>query len=240
MEESRFFKWIWRLNGLALFSGAAVILVFAIYQIAKETLREKPREEIITNVAEDPKGKEKWGLGSPEYISGTKYLMLPLVSENREANESPGSPISKSSYMDYRRAPAKNILFIESTSNRSNWLFSDTNRLVLSTDQLSCFHGCSQKEGGTKAIFYEIASRDTDADGVITYRDARSLSMSSPSGSNYVVVLEKYDKLISKNLVEENTILIIYQVDGSGRSLLIQIEPFKIISENELPRIENS
>jgi hypothetical protein len=239
MENNKFFMWIWRINGILILGGAAVIALFIAYKIAKDFVRSsnRPQENIVESVAEDPHNKEKWILGRPSHINGNNFILIPLVSENKavKIKEKPAS--SKSYYNKSTSKPAKNILFLDSENNKSFWLFEDTQRLILDTSQ---FPNAHNSEEATKAIFYHVVSEDSNSDKVLNYKDDSSLFISNPKGGDYQLVLKAYDKVISKSMVSTNKIMIIYQFEGTAYSMLIQLSPYEIISNEKLPKIKNS
>lgn len=243
MENNKFFAWVWRLNGIIILLVAGLLACFLIYELTKNIFRSRPEKNVIVNVAEDPKGEERWALGSPTHILGNDFLLLPLVSENKKVKEVKRNSLNFSGSGRYARSinyPAKNILFLNAKSNESFWLFKNTGRLILATEQFPYSYGTNSENEKTKAIFYEVVSSDTNNDDLLTYEDKLSLAMSKPDGRGYQVLLKEYDRIISKSLVDNGNILIIYQINGVGISKLIKISPFEVISSKELPHIKNS
>lgn len=72
MEENKFFKLVWRINGLIILGGVTVIALIIAYHLVKDVLRpsHQPEPIAVENLAEDPQNKEKWVIGSPIYIDG--------------------------------------------------------------------------------------------------------------------------------------------------------------------------
>ncbi len=239
MEENKFFKLVWRINSLIILGGATVIALFIAYHVVKDFLRPSHRPEpiVVENLAEDPENKEKWVIGSPINIDGNDYMLLPLVSENKEVKRKSVANFTKSSYDRYYGNPSKNILFLNKKTNESFWLFEDTGRLILNTTQ---FPNHYQNKEPTKAIFYNVVSKDTNNDKKLSYKDDSSLYMSNPEGGDYQLVLDAYDKIISQTSVGDNQIIIVFQHQGKAYSRLIQLSPYKVISNAELPKIKNS
>ena len=65
MEENKFFRYVWRINGLILMITGLLaigVLVFAGYKIYTETSRERNTRNIV-NVQEETQIKEIWKLG---------------------------------------------------------------------------------------------------------------------------------------------------------------------------------
>jgi len=238
VENNKVFLWVWRINGVLLLGGIVIITLFIAYQIVKDFLRDRhqPQENIVESVAEDPHNKEKWVLGNPSHIQGNNFIMIALVSENNDVEVKDKFAYSSSLYDKSISNPAKNILFLDTKSNNSFWLFTDTQRLILDTSQLPNDYNSGEP---TKAIFYNVVSVDSNSDKILNYKDDSSLFISSPIGSDYEVVLKAYDRIISKSMVETNKIMIVYQFEGTAYSKLINISPYKVISNKKLPKIKN-
>jgi hypothetical protein len=64
--------------------------------------------------------------------------------------------------------------------------------------------------------------------------------MTTPAGENYQLVLDVYDRLISREIGGDNQVILVFQYKGKAYSRLIQLSPYKVISNVELPKIENS
>lgn len=238
MENNKLFLWVWRINGVLILGGAALIALFIAYQIVKEFLQDKfqPQDNIVESIAEDPHNKEKWVLGNSSRIEGNNFIMIPLVSENKDVEMKAKFPVSSSYYEKSISNPTKNILFLNTKRNSSFWLFADTQRLILDTSQ---FPDSYKSDEPTKAIFYNVVSVDSNGDKRLNYKDDSSLFISSPKGSDYQIVLKAYDRIISKSMVGTNKIMIVYQFEGTAYSMLIKISPYEVISNKKLPKIEN-
>ena len=231
-------QWIWRLNGILILAGILILVIALCYQLLKSVLRDNHRapENIVENIAEDPKNQEKWVLGRPINIDGANMIMLPLVSENKQVDISEVRNFAGSSYNKSYGKPSKNILFINTDDNQSTWLFNDTQRLILNTQ---LFPNDYESDKATQAIFYHVVSHDSNKDKKLNDQDDTSLFISNPRGENYQLLLKAYDKIISKTMAGKNSALLVYQFQGSAHSMLIQLSPFKIISDNPLPRVNH-
>lgn len=239
MDENKFFKLIWRINGLIIFGGTALITLLITYYIIEDFIgsNSRPQPAVVENLAPDPEDKEKWIIGNPIQIRGNDFVLLPLVSENKEVEMKSITNTSRQFYKDrHHRKLSKNILFLNKKENKSFWLFSNTNRLILNT---TLFPNSYDNNSLTKVIFYNIVSKDTNSDKRLTKEDNSSLFMSTPEGENYQLVLDAYDRLISRESVGDNQLILIYQNKGKAYSRLIQLSPYKVISNIELPKIEN-
>jgi len=237
MQENRFFKWVWRLNALFILLLVAFLAIFFLSEIFSNLIRRKSDEEIIINVADDPKGKEKWMLGRSTHINGSDFIIVPLVSENKDVETSDRSMILSGSYASGPRNLAKNILFINVTENESFWLFDDNEQLILDTQQFPYSNQSISESNKTRIIFYEIVRKDSNNDGTLNSDDKSSLASSNPDGSAYQIIIDEFDRIITKSLAGSDKVLIVYQNDGVGYSIQFQLFPFKPLSLKELPKV---
>jgi hypothetical protein len=230
MQESKFFKYVWRFNGIVLMICgilAIVILIFAGYSIYLKTTRDINTVNIV-NIKQGVEIKEEWQLGYMSEVQGTPYVMIPLYSNQNYAT---------SSY-DKSTSSVRNYLFINSKDNKQNWLFDNNKHMIISTDMLLEYKR-DTKEQNTRAILYRAIKKDTDNDGLLTRQDLESISISLPDGSKYKELVQDIDMFIGYRTVDENILLIVYQKEGVGYSANINLSTFTISNEQELPKVGN-
>lgn len=238
MKDNKFFRIVWRINSVLLFIAGALFLTFIIYEISKDFINshQSSESEIVENIAPDPENKENWVIGNSINVTGSDYLMLPLVSENKEVPSNSFDHFDMfEGYKKYYGNFSKNILFLNKKLNNSFWLFDDINQLILETSLIPNTYDNDVK---TEFILYKIITKDTNQDHIINKDDDPSLYMSFPDGSNIQKIIDKYDKIITFNLTQDNQLLLVFQKDRIAISKLIQISPYKVLSTNELPKIE--
>jgi hypothetical protein len=214
-------------------SGIALVVLY-------ESIINSSHKEEIINLADDPKGVEKWTLGRATSIAGANTLMLSLISENKEVDTLPSQTIAADSYYSKRSYnPAKNILFIDNTSNKSFWLFSSTSQLVLDAEPFPHSYQIADKYHD-KVIFYQVVTSDTNGDEILNKNDKSSLAITSPDGTGYRVIMDGFDKIITKTLTDNNNILVVYNNDGDVYSMLYDTSRNKVLSTHKIPRVNNS
>lgn len=243
MEKNKFFRWVWRLDGLLIFIVAICLAFLMLIEAYRKLTWEAPKQEVIVSIADDPEGKEKWVLGTP-VDSVRNMVILPLVSENKETKETKETimgmmPKSRWSYYNQWRSTAKNILFIDSVTNKSFWLFDGVDRLILDIEAFRdrAFYPPMSAHPKTVALFFQVVTSDSNDDHILNFEDTRSLAVSNPNGSNYQIIIERFDRILSKSLVDKDKILIVFQNAGIGYSLQFQLDTFKVLSKNELPKV---
>ncbi len=232
--------WIWKINGIIiLFAGIAALVValFAVYDIFLRNIEPEP----VVNLADDPKGVEKWRLSRGEAIPGTDILMLSLISENKEVSKQGPMPIFSSGRSYSGRAynlPAKNILFLDMSNNQSRWLFDTTSQLILSSQPFPYYDRTElDKRVSPKVIFYSVVIKDTNEDGILNNQDQTALAISNTNGDDFQIIIDSFDRIIAKETTGKNKALIVYQNEGTVYSMLFGLDPFKAISTKALPKV---
>ncbi len=210
METNVFFRWIWRINSILIFLGALGLVGLISYELLRGLFRSPPETPVVTNVAEDPTGIENWVLGRMEEMSGTNFAMIRLVSENNEVLLPKSSYLaSGSGYFRSNKGPAKNVLFVDTKNNTSHWLFPDNSQIVSDSEPFPIRSYSKHTKTITKVVFYEVVEKDTNGDGVKNESDKLSLAVSKPSGEDYKVILQQFDRVIGKSLSEEDMVVVI-------------------------------
>lgn len=250
MEENKFFKTLWRINGLAIFIVLFAASCLMLNELYDKLKRSPYKSEMIKSVAEDPKGKEKWALGHPINIYGSNFTILPLVSENKEIDAKKMKRVNIENQFqneskllnayNNRNKLIKNVLFINSSNNQSHWLFDGIDRLIFHIEpfQAMPLYLHNNGEPKTKLLFFQVVVKDTNGDQLLNYEDSPSLAVSNADGNHYKVIIEEYDRIISKAVFNKNKILIVYQNSGVGYSLLLNFKTLEVISKNELAKVK--
>ncbi|WP_321530691.1 hypothetical protein [uncultured Desulfuromonas sp.] len=228
MEENKFFRYIWRINGLILLVAGVMaigVLAFAGYQIYAKTTRDRNTRNIV-NIQEDSELKEEWRLGYMADIQGTSYVMVPLNSDQSYAQ----------SYYSKSSSSARNYLFINSKNNEQHWLLKSNKYLIADMTMLS-EHGYGGEERNIRAILYQVIKKDTDKDSRLTNKDLKTISISRSDGRGYKELIQGVDVFVGQRTVDENTLLIVYQKQGVGYSANVSLSKLAISNEQELPKV---
>ena len=231
MEDNRFFKFAWRFNAIIFMVAGIlviVVLIYAGYQIIKETTRKKTTRNIV-NVDKNQTIDEKWELGRLYKIDGTRFVMLPLTSDQSYAMAS----YSKSSNS------VRNYLFIDTRNNNKRWLFQTNRNLIADIDFLNENEN-EAKERTLLAILYRIISKDTNGDKRLTKDDKLTIAISLPSGRGYKEVIHDIDRFLGHDVINRDRILLIFQKDGTGYTADLSLSDFSISNENEIPKINGN
>ncbi len=236
MEENRFFRLVWRINGVAIMLVLLFIMVVGgIDLIAEMIPHDQP--SVITNIAADPAGEEKWSLGSIEEIDGTQFAYIPLISEKKNIAVS-APAFSKSGLHSYGGgyfSPSRNLLFVNKQTREMNWLFKNNGQLIADIDMVSLKKKCDE-ESKVDLILYRIIKRDTNADSQLSSEDVADIAISYPDGSRYTEIIPTVDRIFGTLNLEVNEILILYQSKGKGYAATIRLQDMSVRETREIPR----
>ncbi len=228
MKESKFFKFVWRLNGLILMIAGILaigVLVFAGYKIITDITRERNTHNIV-NVQDEDDIKEKWQLGNMSDIEGSPWIMIPLNSNQSYAQ----------SYYSKSSSSVRNYLFINSQNNEKHWLFNTNEYLILEAELLSK-NEYESNERNILAILYKVVKSDSDSDKRLTNKDLQTISISLPNGIGYKEILNGVDNFIGKKIVNEKSLLLLFQKEGIGYSANVNLTKFTVSNKTELPKV---
>ena len=228
MEQKGFFKWIWRINGIAVLI-ALLAFFWLFYDNEIRDRGHKPQyQEVIDPVVQTPKSIGELSFGHAVKIDGSNYNILPLLPKDEIIKDIPPHVY----YIGQNSGElAKNILFINKKNGNSAWLFKDNNQLI---ETYSVFPNAYPYMYGKevkftpKVIYYEVMNTDMKK---------RALALSDVSGKKYKVIAKNISRIISVDNSDKNSILFIYQKDGVGHSLKFDIDKFETVSDVVLPKV---
>ena len=239
----KFFRWTWRINGLLFLLGTLLIFGNVGYEYFERITRtSREPQPIVTNIVADPEGKEQWVLGAPTKIDGSDFAYMRLESENASVVPTDGRFNMFGPESDYAPKKAKNILFINREEETAKWLFNDVDQLVLSVREFpgrtySGYPFEPNPRVNTIAIVYSVIAKDTNGDGIVDDSDNSALAVSAIDGTNYNVVLENAERIISTELLADDTLSILYQEDGRAYSAKYSLNSYESLNEFELPEV---
>ncbi|TRX57985.1 hypothetical protein [Thalassomonas sp. M1454] len=227
MEESKFFKLVWRFNGLIIsIAGilAIIVLLFVSYKLIKDATRERTVNNIV-NVAEDTEVKENWTLGSIYSVQGTSVLKAPLQSDQSYSR----------SYYSKSSTSTRNYLYINTQTYDKYWLFDHTNYLIEKSENIR--KGDYSSKAPVIATMFHLVKLDSNTDNHLTVSDHITIAFAKPNGTGYLEVLSGVEKFNSSELISDNEFLMIYQKNGSLYSAVINLQDFSLIEDASLPAV---
>lgn len=230
MKESKFFNFVWHINGLIIFVAgilAIAILLYAGYVIAKELTRDREVRNVV-NVEKTTEANENWRLGRLMTVSGTPYSMVPLHSNQSYAQ----------SYYSKSSSSTRNYLFVDAEVDSKHWLLDASNFLIAETEYINSDRNNNEYEV-VLAILYVTIKTDSNNDDRITTKDLKTIAFSKPNGRSYKEVLTNIDILIGHKKKTDNSLMLLYQRNGIGYSANLSLDDFTLSNETQLPKVGN-
>lgn len=237
MKSDKFFKWVWHLNGLVLFSGLIIAMLFVLFQLASVIFKDQNLiKQTTLNLAQDDNKEENWRLGYPHKISDTDFYFIALESEKLFVEKSEGLGMySEFGGSSYKPTRSKNVLFINSITNNSVWLFKSIDQLII--DIMPLVDDEFNERAATRAISYEVINSDTNLDNKLDNTDNRTFALSKVDGSNYTEIITDYNRIIESGLNSDGELFVIFINNNVVYSMLVDLITFEILSKKPLPKV---
>lgn len=231
-SESRFFRFVWRFNALAIAGAAIVCILLGLYAAAtifKEETRSR-RVTNVVNVGEKDNVSEEFALGSATIIAGTPYVRVPLYR---------AQSYSALYYSKRSEQNAVNFLFLNISTNESRWLFERTGQLMIDSQVLYSKLRISPDEPRTGVgVVHVVVERDSNGDSRLTDKDAVSLAASAVDGANYRKLIEGIERLYSVQQIADDKVLVLYQKNQKTVSELYSVPSMERLSQASIPKID--
>ena len=227
MEENRFFKLIWRFNGLVISVAgilAVGVLLFVAYKLFQDVTRERTTRNIV-NIEENAEIKENWRLGQFSEINDNKILMIPLHSDQSFDR----------AYFSKASNSTRNYLFINTETSQEKWLFDHTNYLIERSDRLR--KGDYNSKEPIIAILYQLVKLDSDHDNRLSANDLTTIAISNTDGSGYKELIKEVDLVVDHTLLNEKELFLIYQKSAVSYSAILNLESMEVTKTAKLPKV---
>jgi len=228
-EENRFFKFVWRFDGIIfMITGVLALIIIAVsgYQLVNSLKRGKDTRETL-NIAGNVNTDKQINLGEITDIENTDYIMIPLQSPQNSQKFSSCSS-------EYR---ILNILFVNKQNNMGKWLFGNNDHSILLHELLSEKDDCDSDPKIIRAILYEVVNKDTNGDNIVSEDDKKIIALSSSSGDNYKEILSGLDSFIGHKVLDKDTLFLVYQKQGMGYAATVSLSDFSITNQRLLPKV---
>lgn len=232
MKTTRFFRYLWRINGLLIFVAALLavgVLAFMAIQFT-DFGRHAPQQVVQVNAKPEEK-PEPPTLGTFLEVRGTPFLRAPLTfgDQYRYAKfSSAGGAYS-----------IRNYLFVNLETTEGTWLFPTDKQLIADSDELCEVvqkDGSSPPELRPLAFSYQIIDRDTNGDSQLTPDDKVSLAYTRPDGRGYTNVIIGIGRILGANTIEHGTKhVVVYEAGGKRLTAVISLRTFTVEKQGELP-----
>ena len=227
MEENKFFKLIWRFNGLVISVAGVLaigVLLFAAYKLFQDVTRERTTRSIV-NIEENSEIKENWRLGQFSEINDNKILMIPLHSDQSFDR----------AYFSKSSNSTRNYLFINTETSQEKWLFDHTNYLIERSDKLR--RGDYNSKEPIIAILYQVVKLDSDHDNRLSSADLTTIAITKPDGSGYKELIKEVELVVDHTLLNEKELFLIYQKSGVSYSAILNLENMELTKTRVLSKV---
>ncbi|MEE2730402.1 MAG: hypothetical protein VYA55_06235 [Pseudomonadota bacterium] len=229
MEDSKFFKSLWRFNAVLIAAAgmlAILVLIFSLYMIFKEINGRKRGNEIV-NVDPQSNIEEVFRLGSIEHVKGSNSVIVPLLSDQFFSLKYSGSKSTVST---------RNLLFSDMESESSAWLLPSNQYLIVEHRQVN-ESGYWDRDKDVLSILYHVVTSDTNGDNRLTENDKITLSISTPEGKNHTELAHNIDEVLGYVVLDKNVIAVMFNRDNQGLIIYINVADFSISKEIVLPGV---
>lgn len=227
MENSKFFRWIGRLNSILFLLLIVLSIGFVIFGIFQS---KKWNDRDIVKVT-DEKGlkntDEELKLSDITNVCGKDIQYVELRSRATDRGLSSGGYGQR----------IRNLIFFVGKEMDSHWLFDNNRYLIEKVVQLKKkADGCENKE--TTAIYYEVIKEDSNKDGKLDSDDLVSVAITTPDGLNYKELDTGLTSVLDHDVDAEASVLTILSQHKNTLSMKkYSLKTGEKISEKELSKI---
>ncbi len=227
MRTTRFFRFVWQIDAVIILLVGLFTLVLLTF-LLNDMVGNQP-STVVTTAAEK-KQDEEFKLGRFVRIGGGRYLWAPLYS-------------GKSGYWGSLKGASlsvRNYLFLNMDDMSSHWLFSGREFLIIRADLLSKVDDAGlPDEERTKrviGILCQVVRSDTDGDDRLSETDKLSIVVSDANGHLVLDVVDNVDRFLGYEMADEDTLVLMYEKDGTAHSVKWSLGRSKLINRVELQK----
>jgi len=227
MEENKFFRLVWRFNGLVISIAGVLavgVLLFVGYKLFQDVTRDRTTRNIV-NVEKNSDINESWRLGQLSSVDGNKTLMVSLHSDQSYSR----------AYFSKSSNSIRNYLFIDTETSNKKWLFAHSDYLIERSDILRL--GDYNSKEPAVAILYQLVKLDSDHDNRLSADDLTTISITNPDGSGYEELIKDVELIVDHRLLNKNELFILYQKDGLSYSTVLNIQSRELSENSQIPKV---
>src|SRR5215469_2175730 len=230
MRSIEFFRYVRRFNALAIAVACVGFILLGSY-LAVTILLDKTRVRRVTNVVnvgESEKASEEFSLERPALITGTPYVRVALRRGQSY----------RESYYPKSTVQIVNYLFVNTSTNKSRWLFERADQLILeSHDLFSKLKSSPDETHRSVGMLYVVVDRDSNGDGRLSERDTQSLAASAVDGTDYRKLIEGIEQLYSVQQISDDRILVLYQKNAQTVSELYSVPSMQPLTKANISKV---
>lgn len=205
METNRTFLWITRINSVLFLLLLLLGVGIAVISVIKAIGWNDTRAVEVVKEEQQAEPQENLRLGNINRVCGhdVKYVELQTESGGKFASSGRGSR-------------TRNVIFFSGESNRAHWLF-DTNQYLINNLRPIPYRYSDCDDKKTRVIYYDVVTKDSNHDGLLSGDDAHIIAISDPNGRNYL------------ELITDATKVLDYELTGDGKKISFLLQRDKAI-----------
>jgi len=192
MRATRFFRLVWRINGILILAVCALVAVSLTASFAGNAFGRRAGPEAPLAVA--PERGEELYLGEVQEVEGSPYVVLPLQAGERSSRLAAKFSSGSDS------VETRNLLFHDVDRGTSRWLLpANTTRirghwLIRQDGSISRGRYGTEDERPVRWIRYEFGPEGQVGQGKAL--DRTTIAISGPAGDDLARVLEGVDEVL--------------------------------------------
>jgi hypothetical protein len=228
VRARRFFRWVWRVNGVLFLLAALVFVVgmsIGLVAMLVEMHRDARKSSVVKVADEEIRTKEN--LGNFEPVKGTGVLRASLQAD---AEGTFGS--------SSRHATVRNYLFFDPADGSSRWLIPGYKGLIVAMHEMPEEGGCGSRDKPVVGMVYELVEADSNHDGKLDESDAKAVAVSTPGGLRFSRVLSGVEQVKGTSLTPENRILVLYTAAGTLKAALVDGATFALTEDKAVKPVK--
>jgi hypothetical protein len=232
MRTARVFRAIWRVNGVLILVLLVLVGGTALVAAVSSALSSRRAGGAAPAVVMPATG-EKLFFGRIDDVEGSPFVLLPL--EARRA-------VKGMSYSSTHEGRTRNLLFYDAATGAAHWLRPDHTAVILDRQMLrengTVRRGSERNPGAepVRWIRYELASADTNHDGVIDGGDERQVALSGPDGKGLAVVVDRIDEVLGYSSPTSGKLVVFFRRGESEYAGEIDLTARKLVRAAPLPK----
>lgn len=212
MEQSRFFKFIWRANGILIFSTALLLLgllLFVTFETLIPTFQDTPPPAAVATEGKDEPSDIEMKLRFESSQFAEKYVFVNLYAE-----------YDQKGLKSYTRNETRNVGIHNLKNNKTNWLFPNNNQHVDQKSRIikTLIDATDEETSVTTGHF--LVTSTTSRDGKLI----KDIWVSSVDGSEVQKLLSDVSGDPRLQIFGANQARILLKMDGALKAIEFDIE----------------
>jgi hypothetical protein len=261
-DENKFFRWIWRFNGVVLALLCFVTVAAIGYNVTSGWFRnygENPEGHFVP-VPKDAEANNTYRLnssGSIGFLKEDGSQEIDLVFTLGDWNGAPnvyGLQSVGSSGSRYRGPYYANILLENAETGAGRWLFQGYGRNILSWDTVVdpakkdqailasaepvvvAAGGVHGDTNSVRVLVLKVIDKDTDGDGELTDKDRLTLYTWHLVDKAPEKLLDA-DLILSQSQIGADRYVITYETGRAAFIAVYSVPDFKLLTKKPLPKL---